>query len=154
MQREECGEKRKSRRIKIIRKKESCLTLLALQKFHFSTFVGSFLIAGQVSDRLRYYSLHPRKSYRFPPRGWVCQTLRSAFRACCSVSFAASGRSRPQRKMSIAAKPCSGQVWMLRWDSAKSSTPVTPPSPPKVWKRLSSTVAPMWRAVCSNAVFR
>ena len=153
MQREGGERKGKISGIKIIRKEKSCLKLLALQNSHCLMFVDSFLIAGQVSDRLRCYSLHPRKSYRFSPRGWLCQTLRSAFRACCKVSFAASGCRRPQRKMSMAAKPCSGQVWMLRWDSAKSSTPVTPPSPPKVWKRLSSTVAPMWRAVCSNAFF-
>jgi len=37
---------------------------------------------------------------------------------------------RPQRKTSTAAKPYSGQVWMLMCDSAKSSTPGTPPAPP------------------------
>ena len=32
----------------------------------------------------------------------------------------------PHMNTSTAAKPCARQVWMLIWDSANSSTPVTP----------------------------
>jgi hypothetical protein len=44
-------------------------------------------------------------------------------------------------KMSAAAKPHSGQVWMVMCDSASSTTPVTPWPSPKAWKWLNSTRA-------------
>lgn len=45
-------------------------------------------------------------------------------------------------KMSIAAKPRSGQVWIEMWLSANTTTPDTPPLGVKWWKWLCRIVAP------------
>ena len=61
------------------------------------------------------------------PRRSSCTHIDFGWKARSKTGIDLCGSALPHMKMSKAAKPRSGQVWTLIWDSASTATPDTPP---------------------------
>src|SRR5687767_8710979 len=87
------------------------------------------------------------------PRCTSTTEVRSALNSSTRELAATSGSSTsPQEKMSTAAYRYSGHVWMERWDSAMTTTPLTP-NGLNSWKTTSTIVACARFAASTRAAF-